>query len=233
MNAIRFLMNPAAAVLGCVLLAAGCGALPDKPARATLYDFGPGLAAPAAAAPSSAAPLPTLALAEFDSNTRLDGTQILYRLGYADANELRPYGQSRWSLPPAQLLRQRLSDTLAERRTVLGPAESATISRSKGEVPDMLRISLDEFSQYFDSASASVGLVRLRATLVRSTAGGDRVLGQRVFTVRRPAPSADAPGGVKALISASDAAMAEVVQWVDQLQQQAPQQQPQQLQPRR
>ena len=223
MNAIRSLMNPAAAVLGCVLLAAGCGALPDKPARATLYDFGPGLAAPAAAAPSYAAPLPTLALAEFDSNTRLDGTQILYRLGYADANELRPYGQSRWSLPPAQLLRQRLSDTLAERRTVLGPAESATISRSKGEVPDMLRISLDEFSQYFDSASASVGLVRLRATLVRSTAGGDRVLGQRVFTVRRPAPSADAPGGVKALIAASDAAVAEVVQWVGQLQQQSSQ----------
>jgi cholesterol transport system auxiliary component len=222
-NAIRSLMNPAAIALGCALLVAGCGALPDKPARTTLYDFGPGLTAPAAAAPA-AATLPTLALAEFDSNSRLDGTQILYRLGYADANELRPYGQSRWSLPPAQLLRQRLRDTLSERRTVLGPEESATISRSRGEVPDTLRISLDEFSHYFDSASASVGLVRLRATLVRSAPGGDRVLGQRTFTVRRPASSADAPGGVKALVSASDAAMAEVVQWVDQLQQQTPQQ---------
>ncbi|MGJ7536682.1 MULTISPECIES: ABC-type transport auxiliary lipoprotein family protein [unclassified Variovorax] len=222
-NAIRSLMNPAAIALGAALLVAGCGALPDKPARTTLYDFGPGLTAPVAAAPAAAA-LPTLALAEFDSNSRLDGTQILYRLGYADANELRPYGQSRWSLPPAQLLRQRLRDTLSERRTVLGPEESATISRSRGEVPDTLRISLDEFSHYFDSASASVGLVRLRATLVRSAPGGDRVLGQRTFTVRRPASSADAPGGVKALISASDAAMAEVVQWVDQLQQQTPQQ---------
>lgn len=223
-NAIRSLMNPAAIALGAALLVAGCGALPDKPARTTLYDFGPGLTAPAAAAAPAAATLPTLALAEFDSNSRLDGTQILYRLGYADANELRPYGQSRWSLPPAQLLRQRLRDTLSERRTVLGPEESATISRSRGEVPDTLRISLDEFSHYFDSASASVGLVRLRATLVRSAPGGDRVLGQRTFTVRRPASSADAPGGVKALISASDAAMAEVVQWVDQLQQQTPQQ---------
>jgi cholesterol transport system auxiliary component len=222
-NAIRSLMNPAAIALGAALLVAGCGALPDKPARTTLYDFGPGLTAPAAAAPA-AATLPTLALAEFESNSRLDGTQILYRLGYADANELRPYGQSRWSLPPAQLLRQRLRDTLSERRTVLGPEESATISRSRGETPDTLRISLDEFSHYFDSASASVGLVRLRATLVRSAPAGDRVLGQRTFTVRRPASSADAPGGVKALISASDAAMAEVVQWVDQLQQQTPQQ---------
>ncbi len=211
-----------AGIIGFALLVAGCGALPDKPARATLYDFGPGLAttAPAAAPAPGAAALPTLALAEFESNSRIDGTQILYRLGYADANELRPYGQSRWSQPPAQLLRQRLRDTLAERRTVLGPEESATIARSKGEVPDTLRISLDEFSHYFDSASSSVGLVRLRATLIRGMTGGDRVLGQKTFTVRRPAPSADAPGGVKALAAASDAAVAEVVQWVGQLQQQ-------------
>lgn len=233
MKAIRSLTTktPSTIALGfALLLVAGCGALPDKPARTMLYDFGPGATAPAAA--PAAATLPTLSLAEFDSNARLDGTQILYRLGYADANELRPYGQSRWSLPPAQLLRQRLRDTLSERRMVLGPEEAATISRSRGETPDTLRISLDEFSHYFDSASASVGLVRLRATLVRSAPGGDRVLGQRTFTVRRPAPSTDAPGGVKSLISASDAVVAEVVQWVDQLQQQAPQQQ-QQQQPRR
>ncbi|SEJ87763.1 cholesterol transport system auxiliary component [Variovorax sp. OK605] len=226
MNTIRSLTTPLA--LGLVLLAAGCGALPDKPQRATLYDFGPGVPAASATgttvANAAPATLPTLALAEFEANARLDGTQILYRLGYADVNELRPYGQSRWSLPPAQLLRQRLRDTLSERRMVLGPEESATIARGKGEVPDMLRISLEEFSHYFDSASASTGLVRLRATLVRSSTGGDRVLGQRLFTVRRPAPSADAPGGVKALISASDGAVAEVVQWVDQLQRQQPRQ---------
>jgi cholesterol transport system auxiliary component len=223
----------ATAFAGIALLVAGCGALPDKPARATLYDFGPGLtatAAAAAAAPAAAAAapaaaptaaaLPTLALAEFESNTRLDGTQILYRLGYADVNELRPYGQSRWSQPPAQLLRQRLRDSLAERRMVLGPEESATIARSKGEVPDTLRISLDEFSHYFDSPTTSVGLVRLRATLIRGTTGGDRVLGQKTITVRRPAPSADAPGGVKALAAASDAAVAEVTQWMDALQRQ-------------
>ena len=202
--------------LGLALLLAGCGALPDKPARATLYDFGPGIAASAAAANPPATALPTLALAEIESNMRLDGTQILYRLGYADANELRPYGQSRWSLPPAQLLRQRLRDALSERRTVLGPEESATIARTEGRVPDTLRISLDEFSHYFESAGSSVGLVRLRATLIRGTTGGDRVLGQRTFTVRRPAPSADAPGGVKALAAATDAAVADIVQWVDQ-----------------
>ncbi|MBW8718686.1 MAG: membrane integrity-associated transporter subunit PqiC [Variovorax paradoxus] len=217
-NAILRLPPRLAACAGlALLLLAGCSALPDKPARAALYDFGPGPAASAPAANPPAAALPTLALAEIESNTRLDSTQILYRLGYADANELRPYGQSRWSLAPAQLLRQRLRDALAERRTVLGPEESATIARAEGKVPDTLRISLDEFSHYFESASSSAGLVRLRATLIRGTTGGDRVLGQRSFTVRRPAPSADAPGGVKALAAATDAAVAEVVQWVDQL----------------
>ena len=215
-NAIHLHPRRAACAGLALLLLAGCGALPDKPARATLYDFGPGPVAPAAAASPAAAALPTLALAEIESNTRLDGTQILYRLGYADANELRPYGQSRWSLPPAQLLRQRLRDALAERRTVLGPEEAATIARAEGKVPDTLRISLDEFSHYFDSASSSVGLVRMRATLIRGTTGGDRVLGQRSFTVRRSAPSADAAGGVKALAAATDTAVAEIVQWVDQ-----------------
>jgi cholesterol transport system auxiliary component len=215
---VRRLPTFAVLAAGAALLAAGCGALPDKPARATLYDFGPNLAAAAVAAPASANPaaLPPIALAEIDASTRLEGTQLLYRLGYADANELRPYGQARWSLAPAQLLHQRLRDALAMRRTVLGPDESATIARTEGRVPDTLRVSLDEFSHYFESPSTSVGLVRMRATLVRGGSGGDRVLAQRSFAVQRPAPSADAAGGVKGLAAASDAAVAELVAWVDQ-----------------
>lgn len=196
------------------LLLAGCSALPDKPQRAALYDFGPGLNTPPA---STSTAMPPISLPEIEANTRLDGTQLSYRLGYADANELRPYGQSRWSLAPAQLLRQRLREALSVRRTVLGSEESATIARRDGKVPDTLRVSLDEFSQYFESPASSVGLVRLRATLMQSTAGGARVLGQRSFTAQRPAPSGDAAGGVKALAAASDAAIAEMVAWIDQL----------------
>jgi cholesterol transport system auxiliary component len=196
------------------LLLAGCSALPDKPQRAALYDFGPGLNTPPT---STSTAMPPISLPEIEANTRLDGSQLSYRLGYADANELRPYGQSRWSLAPAQLLRQRLREALSVRRTVLGSEESATIARRDGKVPDTLRVSLDEFSQYFESPASSVGLVRLRATLVQSTAGGARVLGQRSFTAQRPAPSGDAAGGVKALAAASDAAIAEMVAWIDQL----------------
>ncbi|WP_431274411.1 ABC-type transport auxiliary lipoprotein family protein [Variovorax ureilyticus] len=197
------------------LLLAGCGALPDKPIRATLYDFGPG---PVSAAPARAGTpaLPPLALADIEANTRLDGTQMLYRLGYADANEVRPYGQSRWSQAPAQLLRQRLREALAATRPVLGPEESASIARTEGRVPDTLRVTLVEFSHFFESPSASVGLIRVNATLIRTAPGGDRVLAQRSFTVQRPAPSNDAPGGVKALAAASDAVVADIVAWVSQ-----------------
>ena len=205
-----------AALAAALVLVAGCGSLPDRPARATLLDFGPLLTAPAPA-PVDAAPLPTLSLAEIEASARLEGTQILYRLSYADANELRPYGQSRWSVAPNQLVYQRLRDALAQRRTVLNREESATMARTAGRVPRTLRVSLDEFSHYFESPARSAGLVRLRATLIQSAAGGDSVLAQRSFMVQRPAPSTDAPGGVKALVAASDAAIAELVTWVDQV----------------
>ena len=60
-------------------------------------------------------------------------------------------------------------------------------------------------------------LVRLRATLLESTAGGEKLLAQRNVVVQRPAPSADAPGGVRALAAAVDAAADELVQWLAQV----------------
>ncbi len=207
----------ATAGIAVALALAGCGVLPDKPRRATLYDFGPGLVVPAAAAAATPAvsSLPPLALAGIEANPRLDGTQLLYRLGYADPNELRSYGLARWSMAPAQLLGQRLRDALSARRTVLASDESAAVARTGGLAPETLHVTLEEFSHYFESPGASVGLVRLHATLLRGAPGGDRVLGQKSFTVRWPAPSPDAAGGVKALAAASDVAVAGIVQWVD------------------
>ncbi len=202
-----------------VLLLAGCGALPDRPARAVLYDFGPGLvSASPAASPTAGAPVAvasTLALAEIEASARLEGTQVLYRLGYADGNELRPYGLARWSVAPVQLVHQRVNDALSVRHTVLSPRESASMARSGGRVPNRLRVTLEEFSQYFEAPTTSVGLVRLRATLIQTQAGGDRVLAQRSFTAQRPAPTPYAAGGVKALAAATDAVVAELAGWVD------------------
>jgi cholesterol transport system auxiliary component len=204
-----------AAVFCSSLVLAACSALPDKPTRTALYDFGPGPLTAAAPAAGTAA-LPPITLADLDTAaSRLEGTALNYRLGYADANELRPYAGSRWTQPPLQLFRQRLRDGLAPSRTVLGTLEAANLAR-EGRSTDVLRISLDEFSHYFESATTSVGLVRVRATLVRGSPSGERVLGQRLFTVQRPAATADAAGGVKALTAATDEAIAQMVAWVNE-----------------
>ena len=63
-----------------------------------------------------------------------------------------------------------------------------------------------------------MGLIRLRATLVEVTSDGEKLLAQRNLLVQRPATSADAPGGVRALTAATDAAIEELDQWLGSLQ---------------
>ena len=201
----------------CILLLAGllggCAGLVDKPVQRTLYDFGPGASAPAAATRQ----LAPLVLSEIDAAGALDGSAVLYRLAYADANQLRPYAQARWSAPPPQLVRQRLREQLGRERAVLNPAESASLAREGGVLPRVLHIELEEFSHLFESPSQSFGLVRMRATLLENTTAGEKLLAQRNFTVQRPAPSNDAPGGVRALTAATDAAIEEIATWLQQI----------------
>ena len=173
--------------------------------RPAVYDFGPGaLITPAATRPV----LPPIVLQEVEAPPALDSAAVLYRLAYADVQQLRPYSQARWSMPPAQLVRQRLRESLSLKGAVVNPGESA--------VPLALRVELQEFSQLFDTAQASSGLVRLRATLVEAKGGADRLVAQKVFVVQQPAVSADAPGGVRALKAATDAAVDEIGAWLQQ-----------------
>lgn len=190
-----------------ILLLGGCGALPDKPVRPAVFDFGPGPVTPSAPAPAPA--LPPLLLADIESPAAVDGTAVLFRLAYADVQQLRPYAQARWSMPPAQLVRQRLREQLSQQRVVLSPAE--------GPANLVLRLELEEFTQVFETPERSVGLVRLRATLLESAGGRERVVAQRRFTAQKPAPSPDAPGGVRALTAATDAAVDEIAQWLKQV----------------
>lgn len=201
----------------CLMLAsllAGCSALPEAPARATVYDFGPG-ALQAAAAPG--APLPTLVLAEVASSGVADSSSaLLYRLAYANVQQLRPYGQARWSQPPAALLQQLLRERLGRERIVLPPSQAAMQQPVQGRLPSVLRVQLEEFSQVFSSADASAGVVRLRAVLADVDSAGETRLAQRVFVAQRPAATADAAGGAQALAEASAQLADELAAWVQQ-----------------
>lgn len=196
------------------LLIAACSALPDKPVRSTLYDFGPD-------APSSTdvrsptSPQGALVLADIEATNALESTALLYRLGYANGTELRPYAHARWSAPPTQLVRQRLRRQLGRELAVLDPNDAATLARGALRV-HVLRVGLEEFSQLFDSPNQSAGIVRLRVTLLEEAAAGEKLIAQRSISVRKPAATPDAPGGVQALAAATDAAADEIAQWLRQ-----------------
>ena len=178
----------------------------------------------AARTPAQAA----LIVGEIESSPALEGTAMLYRLAYANPQQLRPYAQARWSMPPAQLLRQRLRARLGERYALLnagdrliGSAAATTTGTGTGtgttapaRAPLSLRLELEEFSQLFGTPELSTGLLRLRATLTLASPSGEQVINQKTFTLQRPAPTPDAPGGVQALSAASEAVALEVEAWV-------------------
>ena len=202
-------------------LLSGCSALPDKPVRASLYDFGPGnLTAVPTAQQASLPALPALAIDDIStSGGALDNQAVLYRLTYQNEQELRPYTFARWSMPPAQLVRQRLREQLGQQRNIFDARGGLALNRSQNAVlPMLLRLDLDEFSHVFTAPDASVGLIRLRATLIEQATSGEKLIAQRSVVVQRPAPSADAPGGVRALTAATDAAIEEIDVWLQQTQ---------------
>lgn len=190
-------------LLGLMMSLAGCAT--QRPEGAVkVYDFGP--APLQAAATTRQANLATVVLFDPLASPVLEGNAVLYRLTYADAQQLKPYALTRWSMPPAQLIGQRLRQQLGVQRAVVAPGEAAAQLH--------LRLVLEEFSQVFDSPADSHGLLRLRATLTQRNAGSETLLAQRSFVVQQPAPTPDAVGAVRALTAASDQMAAQIEAWL-------------------
>jgi cholesterol transport system auxiliary component len=183
---------------------AGC-AMSERNPGAMQYDFGDRPLA-LAVAPSGSS-LPSVA-ARVQASTALDGTDMLYRLAYSDATQLRAYTLARWAMPPAELVQQRLREGLSQQRAVLKSGEGAQL---------VMQIDLDEFSQVFDAPGQSSGLLRLRATVLKATPVGYSLLAQRSVRMQRPASGDGAAAGVRALSAATDAAVDELVQWLQTL----------------
>lgn len=188
------------AVAAAVLALSAC-AVSQPPAPKAVYDFGP--AAPVALDPATPALTP-LALAEVQTSGSLDTTAVQFRLAYANAQELRPYALARWSMPPGQLVQQRVRAVLTSQGPVLAPGE--------GSPTYTLKLELEEFSQQFAAPNVSQGVVQLRATLLKDNA----LSAQRSFTATAPAPTADAPGGVRALTAATQDAALQIASWLAQ-----------------
>ncbi len=121
----------------------------------------------------------------------LDNDGIRYRMNF-DSQRTARYANSRWTMSPARLLTERLRTSLGAHATVLAGSDAV-------QAP-MLKVELYEFEQVFESPTQSAGVLAARATLMQ----GGRVLAQRSFATRAPAPTPDAAGGVRALQAASD-----------------------------
>jgi cholesterol transport system auxiliary component len=200
-----FLSVKSISLLLALMLLAGC-TTPRPDAAVKVYDFGPAPLQTSTAASQPA--LATLVLYEPQVSPALEGNALLYRLAYADAQQLKPYALTRWSMPPAQLISQRLRQHLGVQRAVVAPGEAAAQFN--------VRWVLEEFSQVFDSPTESYALLRLRATLTQRNGGNETLLAQRSFVVQQVASTPDAQGAVRALTQASDRAAEQLAAWLTQ-----------------
>ncbi|MFP3563982.1 ABC-type transport auxiliary lipoprotein family protein [Paraburkholderia sp. SIMBA_030] len=177
------------------VLAAGCAGTPAALSDIR-YDLGP----PNPAA--SAGTLPAVKVLDVSAPGMLESDKLIYRLNYADAQQMASYANSHWTMAPSQLLTQRLRGALSSRGTVLTGAD--------GVRAPVLKVDLSEFEQVFDSQSQSHAAITARATLTQT----GKVIGQRTFIARAPASSADAAGGAQALATASDDLVAQIGAWL-------------------
>jgi cholesterol transport system auxiliary component len=183
------------------LLLAGCAvARPESP---ELFDLGPLRPVQGTALPA----LPPVSIAEIGVPTWLDRPLMFYRLNYANDQQPHAYAHSRWVMPPAQLIAQRLKARIAQ-------AGGAALSASDGAlgVP-VLRIDVDDFTQVFEAPGRSTGKVALRA----SAFNGQQLIAQKTFSRQASAPTPDAEGGARAMAQASDETITDVMRWLANL----------------
>lgn len=167
------------------------------------YDFGSELTSSSAAGTEILSTL-KIQLAEIQAPVSLESAAMLYRLQYENGQELRPYAQSRWSMPPAQLLKQRI-------KAQINRQGGAVLASSDGvKALPLLRLELEEFSQQFSTPNQSQVQLRWRASLIKN----NQLLGQKIFTAQVATETPDARGGAKAMPQASDSAIAELIGWM-------------------
>ena len=183
------------------LLLSACAVGPSTRETPMVFDFGP----PVAQTTEAKIIRASVMLQGFTAPAWLDTMALGYRLAYQEPARQRAYANSRWAGTPAALLTQRLRARLA------AASEGGVIAGGGVRADYLLQLELDEFSHVFDTAERSRGLLVVRATLVSQARHA--LIAQRTFTIERNAASADAIGGIHALVAASDALMEALVAW--------------------
>ncbi len=183
-----------------VLLMAACGGN-VRTAEMVSYDLGN----PGGNWSGSRIPIATV---DVQAASWLSGPAMHYRLAYAEPLRRQTYAESRWAAPPAELL-----ETFLKRRIIFGqPDFSGAGCR--------LQLVVDEFEQRFDDPQKSHTTLAVRA-LLTPLHGGD-MLSKKAFLVQKPAPAADARGGVTAARDAVQVLADELGNWLGELARERP-----------
>lgn len=205
--------------MGTAMLVAGCAA-PASSGALARFDLGPPTTpasalvgansanspnegdAPASGVAAAGAPHLSPLKVVVNAPSWLDSDMIYYRLPASEGDQARVYANSRWLASPARLFGDRLRAALSVDRVVLAAGDPTAAPA--------VRVEIEEFAQYFDSTSASHGVVQVRATLF----DGPKLLAQTTLRAQAPAATADAAGGTRALATASDAVQTQLIQWL-------------------
>ncbi len=134
----------------------------------------------------------------------LDAVGIDYRLAYRDAAQRHEYAHARWAGPPAQLIQQRLRQSLA------------LSGQGQARASCFIRLEISEFGQIFATPESSKGLLLGRAYwLDRSR----RPIAELNLEIEKPAPTPDSSGGIKALQATVDQLSIDLLSWEKRLRQ--------------
>ena len=127
-----------AALLLSLALLSGCALGPQTREGMVNYDFG----LPRSDKEANPRLQRDLIVAGVSAPAWMDNSSIYYRLAYQDPTRPEAYAQSRWVMPPAALLGQRLRASIARasKAGVFAPADGVHAGYT-------LRLELEEFSQ--------------------------------------------------------------------------------------
>ncbi len=182
-------------LVACLLSA--CSLIDTRP-PATLYDLGPLRLEEMGSLPKG---MPNITTKVYVPDW-MDDSLMVYRLDYVNSQQIRFYTESSWASSPSRLFRSRMDSYLM----AIGNRAASTLETDALS----LRIVFEDFSQHFTDAHTCIGRIAVRASLYK----GQELLAQQRFIAEEPAETADAAGGTKALSKASDAVIANIMNWV-------------------
>ncbi len=174
-----------------------CSLMDTRP-QTTLYDLGPLNIEEMGQLPKG---MPYITTRVYVPDWMNDSLMI-YRLDYINSQQVRFYTESSWASSPSTLFRSRIDSYLM----AIGNRSASTLESDALS----LKIVVEDFSQHFADQNSCTGRIAIRASLYK----GQDLLDQQRFVSEVQADSADAQGGTMALSKASDAVIANIMNWV-------------------